>query len=119
MRQTRHYTAVPVWFKDGWLMRFARWLLRKEQVNPVKELNGVQYSRLNCERKATWLVWRSIGKINHIIEEHAIAKQAEGFVHCVESRFDLSSFDLIHAHGIYRPPAGLIAQILSEKYSKP
>jgi len=44
------YTAVPVWFKDGWLMRFARWLLRKEQVNPVKELNGVQYSRLDCKK---------------------------------------------------------------------
>jgi glycosyltransferase involved in cell wall biosynthesis len=113
------YTAVPVWFKDGWLNRFARRLLGKEQVNPIKELNGIQYSRLNCERKATWLVWRSIGKINQIIEEHVIAKQAEGFVHCVESRFDLSSFDLIHAHGMYTPPAGLIAQILSEKYSKP
>ena len=113
------YTAVPVWFKDGWLMRFARWLLRKEQVNPVKELNGVQYSRLDCERKATWLVWRLIREINPIIEEHVIAKQAEDFVHCVESRFDLSSFDLIHAHGMFTPPAGLIAQILSEKYSKP
>jgi len=113
------YTAVPVWFKDGWLMRFARWLLRKEQVNPVKELNGVQYSRLDCERKATWLVWRLIREINLITEEHVIAKQAKDFVHCVESRFDLSSFDLIHAHGMYTPPAGLIAQILSEKYSKP
>jgi len=113
------YTAVPVWFKDGWLMRFARWLLRKEQVNPIKELNGVQYSWVDCERKATWLVWRLIREINPIIEEHVIAKQAEDFVHCVESRFDLSSFDLIHAHGMYTPPAGLIAQILSEKYSKP
>ena len=113
------YTAVPVWFKDGWLMRFARWLLRKEQVNPIKELNGVQYSRLDCERKATWLVWRLIREINPIIEEHVIAKQAKDFVHCVESRFDLSSFDLIHAHGMFTPPAGLIAQILSEKYSKP
>jgi len=65
------------------------------------------------------LVWRLIRKINQIIEEHVIAKQAEGFVHCVESRFDLSSFDLIHAHGMFTPPAGLIAQILSEKYSKP
>jgi teichuronic acid biosynthesis glycosyltransferase TuaC len=113
------YTAVPVWFKDGWLMRFARWLLRKEQTNPVKELNGVQYSWVDCERKASWLVWRLIREINPIIEEHVIAKQAEGFVHCVESRFDLSSFDLIHAHGMFTPPAGLIAQILSEKYSKP
>jgi glycosyltransferase involved in cell wall biosynthesis len=109
------YTAVPVWFKDGWLNRFEGRLRRKEQVNPVKELNGVQYSRLDCKRKATWLLWE---KINQIIEEHVIAKQAEGFVHCVESRFDLSSFDLIHAHGMYTP-AGLIAQILSEKYSKP
>jgi glycosyltransferase involved in cell wall biosynthesis len=113
------YTAVPVWFKDDWLIRFARRLLGKEQINPIKELNGVQYSRLDCERKATWLVWRLIRKINQIIEEHVIAKQAEGFVHCVESRFDLSSFDLIHAHGMFTPPAGLIAQILSEKYSKP
>jgi len=113
------YTAVPVWFKEGWLIKFARWLLRKEQVNPVKELNGVQYSRLDCEKKVTWLVWRLIREINPIIEERVIAKQAKDFVHCVESRFDLSSFDLIHAHGMYTPPAGLIAQILSEKYSKP
>jgi teichuronic acid biosynthesis glycosyltransferase TuaC len=113
------YTAVPVWFKDGWLDRLEGRLRRKEQVNPVKELNGVQYSWVDCERKASWLVWRLIREINPIIEEHVIAKQAEGFVHCVESRFDLSSFDLIHAHGMYTPPAGLIAQILSEKYSKP
>ncbi len=113
------YTAVPVWFKDGWLDRLEGRLRRKEQVNPVKELNGVQYSRLDCERKATWLVWRLIREINPIIEEHVIAKQAKDFVHCVESRFDLSSFDLIHAHGMFTPPAGLIAQILSEKYSKP
>jgi len=113
------YTAVPVWFKDDWLIRFARRLLGKEQVNPIKELNGVQYSWVDCERKATWLVWRLIREINPIIEEHVIAKQAKDFVHCVESRFDLSSFDLIHAHGMFTPPAGLIAQILSEKYSKP
>lgn len=62
------YTAVPVWFKDGWLIRFARRLLGKEQVNPIKELNGVQYSRLDCERKATWLVWRLIREINLITE---------------------------------------------------
>ncbi|MDM7320861.1 MAG: glycosyltransferase family 4 protein [Fervidobacterium sp.] len=113
------YTAVPVWFKDGWLDSLARRLLRKEQINPVKEFNGVQYSRVDCKRKATWLVWRLIRKINLITEEHIIAKQAESFARCVESRFDLSSFDLIHAHGMYTLPAGLIAQILSEKYSKP
>ena len=113
------YTAVPVWFKDGWLDRLEGRLRRKEQANPVKELNGVQYSRLGCKKKATWLVWRLIRKINLITEEHVIAKQAESFARCVESRFDLSSFDLIHAHGMFTPPAGLIAQILSEKYSKP
>ena len=113
------YTVVPVWFKDGWLDRFEGRLRRKEQVNPVKELNGVQYSRLDCERKASWLVWRLIREINLIAEQQVIAKQAESFARCVELRFDLSSFDLIHAHGMYTPPAGLIAQILSEKYSKP
>jgi hypothetical protein len=112
------YTAVPVWFKDDWLIRFARRLLGKEQVNPIKELNGVQYSWVDCERKATWLVWRLIREINLITEEHVIARLAKDFVHCVESRFDLSSFDLIHAHGMYRPPAGLIAQILCQEYSK-
>jgi len=66
-----------------------------------------------------WRLIRKIKKINQIIEEHVIAKQAKDFVHCVESRFDLSSFDLIHAHRMFTPPAGLIAQILSEKYSKP
>jgi len=74
---------------------------------------------LNCERTATWFMWRFIGKINRIIEGHVIAKQAKGFVHCVESCFDVSSFDLIHAHGMYTSPAGLIAQFLSQKYSKP
>ena len=112
------YTAVPISFKDDWLIKFARRLLGKERINPVKELNGVQYSRVDCRRKATWLVWRLIRKINLITEEHVIVKQAENFARCVESRFDLSSFDLIHAHGMFTPPAGLIAQILSEKYSK-
>jgi teichuronic acid biosynthesis glycosyltransferase TuaC len=64
-------------------------------------------------------VWRLIRKINQITEQQVIARLAKDFVHCVESRFDLSSFDLIHAHGTFTPPAGLIAQIVSEKYSKP
>jgi hypothetical protein len=56
-------------------------------------------------------------RISDAFEERAISIYSQRFAECVEKRFDLSAFDLIHAHGMYTP-AGLIAQILSQEYSK-
>jgi glycosyltransferase involved in cell wall biosynthesis len=44
---------------------------------------------------------------------------AERFTRAIEQSFDLREYDLIHAHGMYSVPAGLIAKILAEKYGKP
>lgn len=37
----------------------------------------------------------------------------------VEQQVDVASYDVIHAHGMYRPPAGVVAHLLSERHGIP
>ncbi|PHJ14576.1 glycosyl transferase group 1 [Fervidobacterium sp. SC_NGM5_G05] len=46
-------------------------------------------------------------------------KTAGRFAQRIENMFRVEDYDLIHGHGMYSIPAGLIANILSEKYNKP
>ena len=99
-------------------VRLAKYLLRKNSFIPATNVGDVDYSPLKCKRTTSWLLWETLRRISDAFEERAISIYSQRFAECVEKRFDLSAFDLIHAHGIYRPPAGLIAQILSQEYSK-
>lgn len=37
----------------------------------------------------------------------------------VQQTVDVSSYDVIHAHGMFRPPAGMVAQMLSQRSNVP
>lgn len=113
------YVAVPVWFQDDLFVRLAKYLLRKSSFIPATNVGGVDYSPLKCRRTVRWLLWEVLRRISEIFDERAISIYSQRFAEYVEKHLDLSTFDLIHAHGMYTPPAGLIAQILSQKYSKP
>ena len=113
------YVAVPVWFQDDLFVRIAKYLLRKSSFIPATNVGDVDYSPLKCRRTVRWLLWEVLRRISEIFDERAISIYSQHFAECVEKNIDLSAFDLIHAHGMYTPPAGLIAQILSQKYSKP
>ena len=94
-------------------------MLRKNSFISATNVGDIEYSPLKCRKTVRWLLWGVLRRISDAFEERAISIYSQRFAECVEKRFDLSAFDLIHAHGMYTPPAGLIAQILSEKYSKP
>jgi len=113
------YAAVPVWFQDDLFVRLAKYLLRKSPFTPATNVGGVDYSPLKCRRTIRWLLWEVLRRISETFDERAISIYSQHFAECVKKDIDLSAFDLIHAHGMYTPPAGLIAQILSQKYSKP
>lgn len=113
------YAALPVSFKDVLLVQLVKRLLRESSATPVTDVGGVNYSPLECRKTTIWLLWKVLRRIGKTFDELAISIYAQHFAECVEKGFDLSSFDLIHAHGMYTPPAGLVAQILSRKYSKP
>jgi len=67
---------------------------------------------------------KNVGLDLHITMKNKIfsgyfIKIAERFAKTIEQSFDIKKYDLIHAHGMYGIPAGLIAKILAEKYGKP
>lgn len=49
-------------------------------------------------------------------DSHRLAMRA---AEAVESVVDPTGFDIIHAHGMFRPPAGLVARILSQRSGVP
>lgn len=113
------YVAVPVWFQDDVFVRLARRFLRKSSITPSTSVGDADYSPLRCKRTTSWLLWEVLRRIDKAFDERMISIYSQHFAECVEKHLDLSKFDLIHAHGMYTPPAGLVAQILSRKYSKP
>ena len=106
------YVAVPVWFQDDLFVRIAKYLLRKSSFIPATNVGDVDYSPLKCRRTVRWLLWGVLRRISEAFDERAISIYSQRFAECVEKHLDLSAFDLIHAHGMYTPPAGLIIQVL-------
>lgn len=60
--------------------------------------------------------------LNSLLKEKLFGdcyKTAEKYAVEIEKMLKIEEYDLIHAHGMYNPFAGLIANILSENYNKP
>ena len=106
------YVAVPVWFQDDLFVRIAKYLLRKSSFIPATNVGDVDYSPLKCRRTVRWLLWGVLRRMSEAFDERAISIYSQHFAECAEKHLDLSTFDLIHAHGMYTPPAGLIIQVL-------
>ena len=95
------HVAVPVWFKDDLFVRLAKYLLRKSSFIPATDVGDVDYSPLKCRITVRWLLWGVLRRMSDAFEERAISIYSQRFAESAEKHLDLSTFDLIHAHGMY------------------
>lgn len=105
------YTAVPIAFCDGFLIQGLKRILKKNtSVFPKGTIGDVVYEEFFIKRNFLDILGSKV--IPNFKE--ASCKYAR----CIEERFSVKEYDLIHAHGMYSPPAGTISRILAEKYKK-
>lgn len=91
---------------DPLLRTFFRRTGRDDESGPVPGMTPVDY------RMSSLMFARNKWGPSSLPLAERVARQ-------VERTVDVSSFDVIHAHGMYRPPAGLVADILSTRHGVP
>lgn len=113
------YTAIPIGFGEGAIFRFFRQVLGKKSMKPIEKIGNVEYSIVESRGAFPWVLWQITRRLNIKREEEIVKAFSKYLAKKIEESFDVSSYDVIHAHGMYTPPAGLVAKILGERYSKP
>lgn len=79
---------------------------RDDEAGPIPGMTPVDY------RMSTAMFARNKWGPSSLPLAERVARQ-------VERTVAVSNFDVIHAHGMYRPPAGLVADILSARHGVP
>jgi glycosyltransferase involved in cell wall biosynthesis len=96
------YSAVSIGFEDTWVTKLARKILRKSLGTPLNQMGRVKFTPILLRMRPV--------SYKRLIRECSQR---------IESLFEVSEFDIIHAHGMYSIPAGEIAYLLAKKYGKP
>jgi glycosyltransferase involved in cell wall biosynthesis len=119
VRRLQHYKSFGVDFDtislgqtDSKMVTAIKKLLRRTSYKPLEKCEEVIFKPILIHRNFHTVLMNKISRSYFV-------KIAEQFVRAIEQSFDLREYDLIHAHGMYDVPAGLIAKILAEKYGKP
>ncbi|KAF2960921.1 glycosyltransferase family 4 protein [Fervidobacterium sp. 2310opik-2] len=107
------FDVVSLSFEDNQLVLLIKKLLKKYPVQskPVEKYENIQFKVASIYRQ-----------LNSLLKEKLFNdyyKTTEKYSVEIEKMLKIENYDLIHAHGMYGIPAGLIASILSEKYNKP
>jgi len=102
--------------KDSFGIKLLKKILSLPNVNSTDsfyEVDGIKYKYVSFRRSLVDVFnSRVLKKNNQIKDSKEVA----------EDLFDKikdNEFDIIHAHGMYDPPAGLVAKLLSQKLSVP
>lgn len=120
VRRLQHYSmhgvnfdAVSLGFENSkTVLLLKRFLRRPNTGNPLEEHEGVELKPV--------LIPRNLGMVlMNKVSRNYFVKTAERYAEWVEQSLKIGEYDLIHAHGMYDVPAGLIAKILAEKHRKP
>jgi glycosyltransferase involved in cell wall biosynthesis len=102
------FDVVSLTYKDDFLVRALKKILRKVYNDPLKEIEGIDYKVFR------WSI------IKYLFYKLGLLNLFRSLCKSIEKKFDLEQYDIIHAHGMYGDvPAGLIAKFLAEKYNKP
>jgi glycosyltransferase involved in cell wall biosynthesis len=119
VRRLQHYKSFSVDFDtislgqtDSKMVTAIKKILRRTSYEPLKKCEEVIFKPILIHRNLHTVLMNKISR-SYFVEI------AERFTRAIEQSFDLREYDLIHAHGMYSVPAGLIAKILAEKYGKP
>ena len=106
------YTAVSIGFEVDFILRFLRKILKKPEKIPLKTYQNVQFLPI--------VIKRNVFKVfkNKIFPEY-YKKLVKKYVEEISLKVDVNSYDVVHAHGMYHIPAGMIAEKIAERYNKP
>ncbi|WP_448524109.1 glycosyltransferase family 4 protein [Pseudothermotoga sp.] len=107
------YTAAPVPSGDSSALTFLRLTVRKKPFRASESFLGVKYTSLRCcERNVRSFIISKLMKNGYV-------EISQRFAKCFQRSLDISQYDLIHAHGMYAIPAGLVARFIAENQKKP
>jgi len=86
---------------------------RQEKYGDYYEIDGIRYNYLSFDRRLYDIFSEYVLKKDYTLEyaEELANKKYKSFVQ--------EKYDLIHAHGMFNPPAGLVAKLLSQKLNIP
>lgn len=102
------FDVVSLTYKDDFLVRALKKILRRIYNDPLKEIEGIDYKVFR------WNI------IKYLFYKLGLLNLFRSLCKSIDKKFDLEQYDIIHAHGMYGDvPAGLIAKFLAEKYNKP
>ncbi len=108
------YSVLSLSFRDALILGVLKKILRKETSSPLRELNGVQYEPIFIRRNLIDAIM-----LRFFSDVGIIDKCIDAYCNAITSVINVSSFDIIYAHGMYRIPAGEVACVLSERFKKP
>jgi len=106
------YGPIP---KEGNSLKVLRKIIGREGINvhkPFYELGGIRYKYVFYDKNLFHVFSKKVLRKN---ERKNLSKEVATKIY---SNVDLD-FDIIHAHGMYTPPAGIVAKLLSEKLNIP
>lgn len=106
------YGPIP---KESNSLKVVRKIIGREEINfhkPFYELGGIRYKYVFYYKNLFHVFSKKVLKKN---KEKELSKEVATKIY---SNNNLD-FDIIHAHGMYSPPAGLVAKLLSEKLNIP
>ena len=106
------YEAVPLVFTYSKLFSLLERLLKRDISEPLKKFEGVHF-------RTGILEWDLSSSLKFRLQRDYYKSLVLSCVNRIEQLVGVSTFDLIHAHGMYNVPAGMAAQALAERYQKP
>ncbi|MGY4686680.1 glycosyltransferase [Petrotoga sp. DB-2] len=111
-----NFDIYGITYKDTFGVKLLKKILSSTNGNVTDsfyEVNGVKYKYATlCRNVIDIFNWRVLKKNNQI-------ENSKEIVNKLFDKIKGEGFDIIHAHGMYKPPAGLIAKVLSEKLNIP
>lgn len=107
------YDAIALANRDDVIVRKLKSLLGRTSPNVLSEVDTVKYNPVYVRRNVFDVL------LNKLPLPPRQVCRARKFVQEIEKTFNIDEYDLIHAHGMYHIAAGVIAQLLAEKYGKP
>nr|WP_237729873.1 glycosyltransferase family 4 protein [Petrotoga sp. 8T1HF07.NaAc.6.1] len=102
--------------KDSFGIKLLKKILSIPSINSTDsfyEVDGIKYKYASFSR--------SLGDVfnSRVLKKNNQIKDSKEVAEDLFDKIKDNEFDIIHAHGMYEPPAGLVAKLLSQKLSIP
>ncbi|POZ92382.1 glycosyltransferase family 4 protein [Petrotoga halophila] len=112
----RDFDVYGIISKDSFGIKLLKKILSIPSVNSTDsfyEVHGVKYKYASFSR--------SLGDVfnSRVLKKNNQIKDSKEVAEDLFDKIRGNEFDIIHAHGMYEPPAGLVAKLLSQKLNIP